>query len=156
MTTQLQSINIIIYYYYKALKTIYEGAVVPNLTHGAPIWVEAIRKDKNLTKYKRIQRLTNTKIAKAYRTVSYGASCVIAGVGPIQITIVQKVQTYVATKTNDLEYDAPLEVRYWRHSAELAIVHEERTVLPYILKSNPHPNLIRTSFCRFLKRKKKS
>ena len=24
----------------------------------------------------------------------------------------------------------------------------------YILESNPHPNLIRTSFCRFLKRKK--
>ena len=29
------------------------------------------------------------------------------------------------------------------------------TNLPYILDSNPHPNLIRTSFCRFLKRKKK-
>ena len=29
------------------------------------------------------------------------------------------------------------------------------TKLPYILESNPHPNLIRTSFCRFLKRKKK-
>ena len=27
--------------------------------------------------------------------------------------------------------------------------------IPYILESNPHPNLIRTSFCRFLKRKKK-
>jgi hypothetical protein len=27
--------------------------------------------------------------------------------------------------------------------------------LPYILESNPHPNLIHTSFCRFLKRKKK-
>jgi len=27
-------------------------------------------------------------------------------------------------------------------------------ILPYILESNPHPNLIRTSFCRFLKRKK--
>ena len=26
--------------------------------------------------------------------------------------------------------------------------------IPYILESNPHPNLIRTSFCRFLKRKK--
>ena len=26
--------------------------------------------------------------------------------------------------------------------------------LPYILESNPHPNLIRTSFCRYLKRKK--
>ena len=28
--------------------------------------------------------------------------------------------------------------------------------IPYILESNPHPNLIRTSFCRFLERKKKS
>ena len=27
--------------------------------------------------------------------------------------------------------------------------------IPYILESNPHPNLIRTSLCRFLKRKKK-
>ena len=30
-----------------------------------------------------------------------------------------------------------------------------RTELPYILESNPHPNLIRTSTRRFLKRKKK-
>ena len=28
-------------------------------------------------------------------------------------------------------------------------------IIPYILESIPHPNLIRTSFCRFLKRKKK-
>jgi len=27
--------------------------------------------------------------------------------------------------------------------------------IPYILESNPHPNLIRISFCRFLKRKRK-
>jgi len=27
--------------------------------------------------------------------------------------------------------------------------------VPYILESNPCPNLIHTSFCRFLKRKKK-
>ena len=31
----------------------------------------------------------------------------------------------------------------------------DRHDIPYILESNPHPNLIRTSFCRFLKRKKK-
>jgi len=42
---------------HKALTTIYEGAVVPILTYGAPIWVEAIRKNKNLTKYKRIKDL---------------------------------------------------------------------------------------------------
>jgi len=44
---------------HKALKTIYKGAVVPILTYGAPIWAEAIRKNKNLTQYKRIQRLIN-------------------------------------------------------------------------------------------------
>jgi len=27
--------------------------------------------------------------------------------------------------------------------------------IPHILESNTHPNLIRASFCRFLKRKKK-
>jgi hypothetical protein len=106
---------------YKALKTIYEGAVVPIVTYGAPIWIKAIRKNKNLTKYKRIQRLINVKTAKAYQTISYDASCVIAGVRFIQITIEQKVQTYLATKINNLEYEAPVEVRYWRHPAELAI-----------------------------------
>ena len=87
----------------QAIKTIYEGAVVPILTHGAPIWVEAIRKNKNLAKYKRIQRLLNIKIAKAYRTISYDASCVIAGVRHIKITLEQKVQTYMATNINNLE-----------------------------------------------------
>jgi hypothetical protein len=30
----------------------------------------------------------------------------------------------MATETNNLEYDALLEVRYWQRPAELAIVHE--------------------------------
>jgi len=47
-----------------------------------------------------------------------------AGVRPIEITLEQKVQTYMETKINNIEYDAPLEVRNWRHLAEIAIVHE--------------------------------
>jgi len=47
-----------------------------------------------------------------------------AGVRPIQITIDKKIQTYMATKINNLGYDAPLEVRYWRHPAELLIFNE--------------------------------
>jgi hypothetical protein len=31
---------------------------------------------------------------------------------------------YMPTKINNLEYDAPLEVRYWRHPAELATFRE--------------------------------
>ena len=30
----------------------------------------------------------------------------------------------MTTKINNIEYDAPLEVRYWRHPAEIATVHE--------------------------------
>jgi hypothetical protein len=30
----------------------------------------------------------------------------------------------MATKINNEEYDAPLEVRYWRHPAELATIRE--------------------------------
>jgi hypothetical protein len=68
----------------KAFKTIYGGSVVPILTYGAPIWIEFIRKNKTLTKHKRIQTPMNIKIAKAYRTIPYDASCVIAGVQPVQ------------------------------------------------------------------------
>jgi len=64
----------------------------------------------------------NIEIDKAYRTVSYDASCVIAGVKPIQIIIEQKVQSYMATKINNLEYDTPLEVRIWLHLAEIVTV----------------------------------
>ena len=35
----------------------------------------------------------------------------------------RKVQTYMA-KINNVEYDALLELRYWRHPAEIATVHE--------------------------------
>jgi hypothetical protein len=65
---------------HKTLKTIYEGAVFPLQTYGVPIWIEAIQKNKNLTNYKRIQRLINIKIAKAHGTILYDASCVIAEV----------------------------------------------------------------------------
>ena len=42
---------------------------------------------------------------------------------------------------------------YYYYYVSLKITHNLEH-LPYILESNPHPNLIRTSFCRFLKRKK--
>jgi len=63
-----------------------------------------------------MQRAINIKIAKAYRTISYEAPCVMAEVRTIQITTEQKVQTYMETKINDLVYDAPLEVTYWQTS----------------------------------------
>ena len=65
---------------HKSINTIYEREVVSILTYGAPILLEAIRKNKKLAKNKRIQRIFVIKIAKAYRTISYDASCLIAAI----------------------------------------------------------------------------
>jgi hypothetical protein len=68
----------------KALKTIYEGALIPLLTYGAPVWEKAAAKQKNDMLH-RVQRIMNIKIVKAYKTISFEASCVIAGVAPIRL-----------------------------------------------------------------------
>jgi hypothetical protein len=62
---------------HKALKTIYEGAIAPLMTYGAPVREEAAKKQKLLRKLLSTQRLINIKIAKAYRTISFEASCMI-------------------------------------------------------------------------------
>ena len=73
--------------------------------------------------------MVNIKIAKAFRTLSYEASCVLAGVRPTRLVIEEKVRTYKATH-NNIEYDAPLEVRYWPHPAEIPLIREP-TEIPH-------------------------
>ena len=114
---------------HQALKVIYSGAIEPILTYGAPIWEKALTKQNNLRKYQRVQRMMNIKIAKAFRTLSYEASCVLAGVCPIRLAIEEKVRTYKATH-NNIEYDAPLEVRYWPHPAEIPLIRKP-TEIPH-------------------------
>jgi len=96
---------------HKSLKTIYEGALVPLMTYGAPVWEEAIKKQRLLRKVQSSQRLINIKIAKAYRTISYEASCLLAGVQPIGIEIEGKTCLYKrerSTGKEDYEWDKPL------------------------------------------------
>ena len=50
---------------HKALKIIYEGAIVPLMTYGAPVWEEAVKKKTLLWKLQSTQRLINIKIAKS-------------------------------------------------------------------------------------------
>jgi hypothetical protein len=46
----------------------YTGAILPVLSYGAPVWIEGLKRKHNATKLKRMQRLINIKIARAYRT----------------------------------------------------------------------------------------
>ena len=105
---------------HKSLKTIYEGAIIPLITYGAPVWADAAQKRRNLNKLQSVQRLINIKIAKAYRTISFEASCVIAGVLPIGLIIEEKAQLYRLKQNwtgNEQEYDLPLPAREWPHPA---------------------------------------
>jgi hypothetical protein len=89
--------------------------------YGALIWEKALTKQNNLRKYQRVQRMMNIKISKAFRTLSYEASCVLAGVRPIRLATEEKVRTYKATH-NNTEYAAPLDVRYWLHPVEIPLI----------------------------------
>jgi ribonuclease HI len=114
---------------HQALKTIYKGAIVPVLTYGAPVWEEAIQKQRNPKNYQRVQSLINIKIAKAYRTLSYEASCVMAGAKPIGIKTGEITQVYRATHIacqECQEYDAPLEIQDWPHPADRLIIEESK------------------------------
>ena len=103
---------------HRALEVICSGAIEAILTYGAPISEKALTKQNNLRKYQQVQRMMNIKIAKAFRTLSYEASCVLAGICPIRLAIEEKVRTYKATH-NNIEYNAPLEVKYWPHPMDL-------------------------------------
>jgi len=64
---------------------IYFGAILPILSYGAQVWVDSLQRKSNASKLRRIQRLTNIKIAKAYRTTLYEALCMLTGIAPVII-----------------------------------------------------------------------
>jgi hypothetical protein len=106
---------------HRALNVIYNGTIEQILSYGAPVWEKAITKQYNLRKYQVVERMMNIKVTKALRTLSYEASCVLTAVRPIRLAVEEKVRTYKATH-NNIEYDAPLEERYWPHPVEIPLI----------------------------------
>ena len=73
---------------------IYKGAILPLLTYDAPVWIEAMKDDYNRRKYIRVQRPINISIAKAYRTTSNEALCMLTATTPIIIKLEEIVKRY--------------------------------------------------------------
>ena len=63
---------------HEALKTIHTGGTLPLLLYGAPVWKSVLNRSCYKAKLNRTQRLINLRIAKAYRTVSNVALCVMS------------------------------------------------------------------------------
>jgi hypothetical protein len=83
---------------HKALKTIYLGGILPLLLYGAPVLVKAMTLKSCKDKIIRVQRIINIKIAKAHRTVSNEALCVLTGLTPIAVNIEEMAKLYEHTK----------------------------------------------------------
>jgi len=90
------------------LRIIYNGAKLPLLSYGAPVWIECLKKKHNAIKLKGVQRQINMKIATAYRTTSHEAFCVLTGMTPILIELESQAKIYYNTRGNEKseQYDS--------------------------------------------------
>ena len=79
-------------------RIIYNGAILPILSYEAPVWIECLNRKHNAIKLKRVQRLINIKIARAYCTTSQEALCVLTGMTPIFIELGSQVKIYHTTR----------------------------------------------------------
>ena len=77
-----------------AMATIYKGAILPLLIYGAPVWIEAMNHEHNRRKYRRVRRLIDIRMAKAYRTTSSAALCMLTATTPIIIKLEGFVKRY--------------------------------------------------------------
>jgi hypothetical protein len=105
---------------YSALKSIYAWGILALLLYGAPVWINAINKASYKLKITRVQRLINIRLARAYRTVSNEALCLITGLSPIAIKIEEATQLYQLTRGSYKEeamIDQDMGVKQWLHPA---------------------------------------
>jgi len=123
----------------EAIATKYKGAILPLLTYGAPVWIEAMKYRRKRQKYIRVQRLINLRMARAYRTTSSEALCILTGMTPIVLKLEEVVKQYtlkVMQQQQAINQDHDVEHKYWSHPAKVISIqevenYEEATVSAY-------------------------
>ena len=85
----------------EVLRTLWRQAFEPILLYGCPIWYPALRNKVLLTKLHQVQSLIARKVIRAYKTVSFDASTVLADIIPIEL-VANKRATFSAIKHFEL------------------------------------------------------
>ena len=78
--------------------------------------------------------MINIKGAKACRTISFEASCMMAGIPPIRIVLEEKARLYKIkhnAERNEYECDTPLPIKEWPHPARRLNIMEISDSTPY-------------------------
>jgi ribonuclease HI len=102
--------------------------------HRALVWDEVVVKQRNLHMLHRVLRMINIKITKAYRTISFEASCKMPWVPPIGIVIEEKARLYKIKhniEQSEYECNTPLPVKEWPHPAWRVNIIETSDSTPY-------------------------
>jgi hypothetical protein len=93
----------------------------------------------NIPKSIRVQRLMNIKIAKAFRTTSSEALCILSGMTPIIIKTEEAVKKYIIIKGKGSQthlFDMEVELKNWPHPADVVKIieakeYKEQTIQAY-------------------------
>jgi hypothetical protein len=117
-------------------RIIYSRAILAILTYGTPVWKESLHRKSNASKFKRIQRLINIKIAKAYRNTLHEALSVLTGIPPILTELGNLTQLYHITRRNESDglYDAPQDYRKWPHPVKGIELKDKRDDANYTIE----------------------
>lgn len=76
------------------MKIIYRGAIEPMITYCSSVWSEATNRRNIRAKLSRLQRMVALRVIKGYRTISYDASLIIAGLIPLDLRIRETALLY--------------------------------------------------------------
>ena len=115
-----------------ALNNIYQGAILPLMLYGAPVWRGAMEKKCNKTIYSRVQRLMNIKIAKAYQTTSNEALCILIRTTPTEIKAEDTANLYrIIRDRQNHQLDHEVQLKDWTHPADSVTISEQN-------KANEH------------------
>ena len=131
----------------EALNTTYKGAILPLMLYGAPVWSRAMEKKCNRTLYSRVQRLINIAIAKACRTTSSDALCILTGNAPAELKAEEAANLYRIAKDKQNELlNHETEPQDWTHPADTVRICEqneltEHTIHIYSIQTEARLNM---------------
>jgi len=111
-------------------KSIYNGAILPQLLYAVPVSIDAIRNEYKTFKYVKVQRIISLRIAQAYRTISHEAVCILTALTPINIKVEDVATLYnITTGGNYKKYQTDKEENpsSWLHSADMCRVTTKKT-----------------------------
>nr|XP_034824799.1 uncharacterized protein LOC117982544 [Maniola hyperantus] len=78
--------------------TIYKAVIEPTIMYSSSTWAPAAEKITTQKKLRTVQRGFAQKICKSYRTVSYNAAVVLAGLIPLDARVREAAQLYEAKR----------------------------------------------------------